>query len=244
MRVLMTFDVEHDCPPYLTSTRGMEMGLPRVLDLLSEKGVKATFFFTARMAEKFPELVKRVVDEGHELGSHGYDHERLDRIEPEAGRKAIEKSLAVLRKFGDVVSFRAPNLQFPNYYYDILSKNGILVDSSKAVYKGYRGGIRLFGNVLEVPASVTSSVLRLPWGIQRFIHSVLGEPRVYFAHPWEFVPMQGERIRWDCRFNTGDRALELLARLIDYHRRNGAKFLTMGDYHDEHTKDLNGASRI
>ncbi|WP_258084648.1 polysaccharide deacetylase family protein [Thermococcus thermotolerans] len=236
MIVSITFDVEHDCPPYLTTTRGMEKGLPKLLDLMAEKGVKATFFFTAEMARRFPGLVRRVIDEGHELGSHNYNHERLDRLTRDEGEKAIEKSLKVLRKFGDVVSFRAPNLQFPNYYYDILAKNGILVDSSKATYKGYRQGVRFFGEILEVPASTTSSVIRLPWRIQRIIHPRLREPRVYFAHPWEFVPMQRERIRWDCRFNTGDRALGLLGRLIDYYKREGAEFLTMGEYYERYQK--------
>ncbi len=236
MLVSITFDVEHDCPPYLTTTRGMEEGLPKLLDLMAEKRIKATFFFTAEIARRFPELVKRVIDEGHELGSHNYNHERLDKMTREEGAKAIEKSLRVLREFGDVVSFRAPNLQFPNYYYDILAKNGILVDSSKATYKGYRDGVKFFGEVLEVPASTTSSVIRLPWRLQRIVHSRLKEPRVYFVHPWEFVPMQGEKIRWDCRFNTGDKALELLGRLIDYYRGIKAEFLTMGEYYERYQK--------
>lgn len=236
MIVSITFDVEHDCPPYLTTTKGMEEGLPKLLDLLSEKNVKATFFFTAEMARRFPHLVRRVIDEGHELGSHNYNHERLDKFSKGEGRYTIEKSLKILREFGDVVSFRAPNLQFPNYYYEILERNGILVDSSKATYKGYREGVRFFGNVLEVPASTTSSVIRLPWRIQELIHPRLSEPRVYFAHPWEFVPMQKEPIRFDCRFNTGDRALELLARLIDYYKSQNAEFLLVRDYYERYIK--------
>ncbi|NJE60849.1 polysaccharide deacetylase family protein [Thermococcus sp. 21S7] len=236
MLVSITFDVEHDCPPYLTTTRGMEDGLPKLLDLMAEKKVRATFFFTAEMAKRFPELVKRVVDEGHELGSHNYNHERLDKLTKDGGKRAIVKSLEVLREFGEVVSFRAPNLQFPNYYYDILAKNGVLVDSSKATYKGYREGVRFFGEVLEVPASTTSSVIRLPWRVQKLIHARLKEPRVYFAHPWEFVPMQREKIRWDCRFNTGDKAVELLGRLIDYYKSQNAEFLTMGEYYERYQK--------
>ncbi|KUH33663.1 polysaccharide deacetylase [Thermococcus celericrescens] len=232
MLISITFDVEHDCPPYLTTTRGMEDGLPKLLDLMAEKKVRATFFFTAEMARRFPELVKRVIDEGHELGSHNYNHERLDRLTRAEGERAIVKSLNVLREFGEVLSFRAPNLQFPDYYYDILERNGILVDSSKATYKGYRRGVRFFGDVLEVPASTTSSVIRLPWRVQKLIHARLKEPRVYFAHPWEFVPMQREKIRWDCKFNTGDKAVELLGRLIDYYKSRNAKFLTMRDYYE------------
>jgi peptidoglycan/xylan/chitin deacetylase (PgdA/CDA1 family) len=227
MLVSLTFDVEQDCPPYLNTTRWMEEGLPKVLDLLEEKGVKGTFFFTARMAREYPHLVRRVVDEGHELGSHSYNHERLDRLSKSEAEKAVKKSLTVLREFGEVVSFRAPNLQLPSWLYGVLNENGILVDSSTTRYKGYRGGVRYIDGVLEVPASVTSSVLRLPWGIQRVIHSRLQEPRIYFAHPWEFVPMK--KVRFDCRFNTGEKALKLLEELIDHYKRENAEFLLMGN---------------
>ncbi|WP_048152121.1 polysaccharide deacetylase family protein [Palaeococcus ferrophilus] len=228
MLVSLTFDVEQDCPPYLSTTRGMEEGLPKILDLLEEKGVRGTFFFTARMAREYPHLVRRVVDEGHELGSHAYNHERLDRLSKSDAERAVKKSLTVLREFGDVVSFRAPNLQLPSWLYGVLNENGVLVDSSAARYKGYLEGVHYVNGVLEVPASVTSSVLRLPWSIQRAIHSHLREPRVYFAHPWEFVPMGG--VRFDCRFNTGNKALLLLERLIDHYKRENVKFLLIGEY--------------
>ncbi|WP_365942328.1 polysaccharide deacetylase family protein [Thermococcus sp.] len=184
MLVSLTFDVEQDCPPYLNTTRGMEEGLPKILDLLNEKNVKATFFFTAEMARKYPNLAKRIIDEGHELGCHGFNHERFDKLGKDRAGIIIKKSLSVLREFGDVMSFRAPNLQFPEFLFSILRQNDISVDSSKARYKGYRDGIKFFDGVLEIPVSVTSSVLRLPWIVQKAIHRSLSEPRVYFAHPW------------------------------------------------------------
>ncbi|NJE12230.1 polysaccharide deacetylase [Thermococcus sp. LS2] len=210
----------------------MEKGLPKILDLLNEKKVKATFFFTVEMARKYPNLTKRVVDEGHELGCHGFNHERFDKLEKNKAEMIIKKSLDILREFGDVVSFRAPNLHFPHYLFPALRENGVFVDSSKARYKGYKGGIKAFDGVLEIPVSITSSVLRLPWAIQKVIHKRLNEPRVYFAHPWEFVPMQKERIRLDCKFNTGDKALMLLEKLIDHYKEQNAKFVTMREYQD------------
>ncbi|WP_324735972.1 polysaccharide deacetylase family protein [Thermococcus sp. SY098] len=230
MLVSLTFDVEQDCPPYLNTTRGMEEGLPKILDLLSEKNVRATFFFTAEMARKYPNLAKRIVDEGHELACHGFNHERFDKLEKDRADLILEKALNILREFGDVVSFRAPNLQFPDYLFPALSKNGILLDSSKARYKGYKGGVKVVDGVLEVPVSITSSILRLPWSVQKVIHKKLREPRIYFAHPWEFVSMKKERIRFDCRFNTGDKALMLLERLIDYYKTQNAKFVMMREY--------------
>ena len=49
--ITITIDVEEDCPPMLTSTRGMEEGLPKLLDLFKKEGIKATFFVTGMMAE-------------------------------------------------------------------------------------------------------------------------------------------------------------------------------------------------
>ncbi|HIP89606.1 MAG TPA: polysaccharide deacetylase [Thermococcus paralvinellae] len=232
MLVSLTFDVEQDCPPYLNTTRGMEEGLPKILDLLNEKNIKATFFFTAEMARRYPNLARRVVDEGYELGCHGFNHERFDKLKKSRAEAIIKKSLNVLREFGDVVSFRAPNLQLPEYLFSSLSKNGIFVDSSKSWYKGYREGVKLIDGVLEIPVSVTSSKLRLPWSVQKVIHARLREPRVYFAHPWEFIPMQKEKIRFDCKFNTGGNALILLERLIDYYKDQNAKFVMIREYLD------------
>lgn len=229
MLVSLTFDVEPDCPPYLTTAKGVVEGLPRILDILDRKNIKATFFFTAEVAKRFPQLARRVVDEGHELGSHAYSHERLDKLNRAGAERAIEKSLSVLRKFDDVVSFRAPNLQLPSYLFSSLKENGVLVDSSKATYKGY-GGVGFIGGILEIPVSTTSSVLRLPWKIQKIIHGRLKEPKVYFEHPWEFVDMRKKNIRHDCKFNTGKKALELLENLIEYYTEKDARFVLIRDY--------------
>jgi len=55
---------------------------PRILDILKEHGVKATFFLLGRQAEEYPDLVKRIVDEGHEVGNHSYTHANLAITSP------------------------------------------------------------------------------------------------------------------------------------------------------------------
>lgn len=60
---------------------------PRMLDLLSDLGVTATWFLLADRAEQFPTLVKRMVTEGHEVALHGCDHRRLSNV---GGRVALE----------------------------------------------------------------------------------------------------------------------------------------------------------
>jgi peptidoglycan/xylan/chitin deacetylase (PgdA/CDA1 family) len=227
---VITFDVEQDCPPYLNTFHGVEVGLPKILELLSRKRVKATMFLTARVAEKYPQLVRRIVDEGHELGCHGYNHERLDKLDLHTARRLVEKATMVLRRFASVESFRAPNLKLPSQLLPTLAENGYRVDSSIALYKPpFPRGPRVEYGIVRLPATVTSSVLRLPWRIQVRIHRRLPSLRIYFSHPWEYIDMHGRLQRYDCIFNTGRKALELLSKLIDYLRSEGFKLLTISE---------------
>lgn len=56
---------------------GPRVGLPRVLDLLDKYGIRSTFFVPGWTAEKYPESVKEIVRQGHEVAAHGYMHENL-----------------------------------------------------------------------------------------------------------------------------------------------------------------------
>ncbi|MFW5976321.1 MAG: polysaccharide deacetylase family protein [Bacillota bacterium] len=51
--------------------------IPDILEELDKHGVKATFFVTGHWAEQYPELLKEIVDEGHEIGNHGYNHRHI-----------------------------------------------------------------------------------------------------------------------------------------------------------------------
>lgn len=71
--------------------------LPDMLKILKEKDVKATFFVTGRFAEKFPDLVKEIAADGHEIGSHGYSHPHHDQISTEENLQDILKGETVLK---------------------------------------------------------------------------------------------------------------------------------------------------
>lgn len=58
------------------------IGTPAVLDALAATGTRATFFQLVERAERYPDLVRRVLDEGHEVGLHGIDHQRLTEVSP------------------------------------------------------------------------------------------------------------------------------------------------------------------
>ena len=110
MDVAITIDLEHDCPPFLTSYRGVTEGMPRLLDLLKSESVAATFFCTGDVARRHPDIVRRLVAEGHELGSHGDTHARFSSLAPRRGRARDRKrggdAAAIWR--GDLVSRAQP----------------------------------------------------------------------------------------------------------------------------------------
>ncbi len=84
---------------------------PRILDVLKADDVKATFFILGRHADRWPDLVKRVADEGHQIGNHGWYHRKLHRRSPgyvrddlTRGTESIERACGVHPSV-----FRAPH---------------------------------------------------------------------------------------------------------------------------------------
>jgi peptidoglycan/xylan/chitin deacetylase (PgdA/CDA1 family) len=227
----ITVDVEQDCPPYMSTYRGIEEGLPKLLAFLTTVGIRGTFFSTGDVAERFPDAIRTLVNAGHELGCHGYSHRRFDSMNYKEAEQEIEQATSLLRTFYPVTSFRAPNLSFRTEYLALLEKRDYQVDSSQAKYKpSYWRRRRGATSLRRVPASITSSVLRLPLWTRRIVLRCLAEPAVLFVHPWEFVDWRKTRLRWDCRFRTGDQALECLATSIELLRKRGAKFSKLEDF--------------
>ena len=227
-RVSITVDFEPDCPPFLSSTfRGIEEGAPALLDLFTRAGVRATYFTTGDVAARYPSAVQALVQRGHELGCHGVTHTAFDTLDEPAARAEIEESAALLRTFAPVTSFRAPYLRFPERYVRLLEKAEFTLDSSLAKYKWAYHRRRAPTSLRRIPASMTSSVLRLPRVIRDPWLLALSDPVVLFVHPWEFVDLTHEKLRYDCRFRTGDVALRCLAEVIDLFAGRGATFHPM-----------------
>ena len=228
LRVALTVDFEPDCPPYLSTTfRGIEQGAPRLLALFADTGVRATYFTTSEVAERYPDAVRALLDHGHELGCHGVTHTAFDRMDEATARGEIDQSSRVLRDFAPVTSFRAPYLRFPDAYVPLLEQSGFALDSSLAKYKRSYRAPRRPTTLARIPASMTSSVLRLPAFVRDPWLATLRDPVVLFVHPWEFVDLTRERLRYDCRFRTGDVALRCLREVIDAFARRGASFVPM-----------------
>lgn len=222
MKVAFTVDLEEDAPPFLRTWRGMEEGLPSLLGVLEEVGVRATLFCTAEAAGRL-----RGGLGGHEVGCHGLSHERLDRLPPGEQRRRVRRATERMRRWRPR-GFRAPNFRPTTQVLEEVKRLGYSYDSSLAVYKLYPG-LRL-PDLPEFPNTLPSSVLRLPLPLSRRIvgwcvrHLPL---TVLDYHPWEAVEMEG--VRWDLRFSTGEASLRRLRELLGWLRGEGAEFVTLGE---------------
>jgi peptidoglycan/xylan/chitin deacetylase (PgdA/CDA1 family) len=228
--VCFTVDYEPDCPPFMTHTfRGVEEATAPLLAMLREEGVPATFFSTGVVAQRYPAAIDAIVAGGHELGCHGHTHRRFPDLGPDEAREEIETSAEVLRRHAPVTSFRAPNLVFPDAYLRFLADAGFTLDSSQARYKAawWRRDRAARPPIARIPASATSSVLRLPRPLREAYLAVLGAPVVLFVHPWEFVDLRHTDLRLDCRFATGETAFRRVRAVLRFLTRRGARFVTM-----------------
>jgi peptidoglycan/xylan/chitin deacetylase (PgdA/CDA1 family) len=187
-------------------------------------------FATGDVARRYPRLMRQIAEEGHEIACHGDTHRRFSTMTAAEAGGEIDSALQALGGLGAVTSFRAPNLDFPEAFLQLLVQRGFTLDSSLAAYKPHKGHPRrplFLRGILRVPASTMPSLMRLPGPLRRALLGRLREPLVLFFHPWEFVDMTAAPIPWDCRWRTGRPALETLADTIRWLRRRGDEFVTM-----------------
>jgi peptidoglycan/xylan/chitin deacetylase (PgdA/CDA1 family) len=111
---------------------GVVRGVPRLLDLLGRHGVPGTFFVPGLTAELHPALVPALLEAGHEVAHHGYEHLRTDRITTEQQREEIERGLEALEAAGAPrpVGYRSPAWEMTTETFDLLVEHGFGYDSS------------------------------------------------------------------------------------------------------------------
>lgn len=222
--VCVTVDMEPDCPPYLSTWRGITEGAPRLLDLFAAEAIPVTYFVTGETAERHPDSISALVAAGHELACHGMTHRPFEHLTHDEAAWEISTAAQRLRDFATVTSFRAPFLRFPSRFLSLLEDEGIVRDSSVAKYKRDYYSASVPTRLQRIPVSVTSSVLRLPrWIRDPWILS-LANPVVIFVHPWEFVDLTREKLRVDCRFRTGLPALRALQSVVRLFKSRGDRF--------------------
>ncbi len=113
---------------YLTFDAGYDNGvLSKILDTLKEKNVKASFFITGDFVKRFPELTKRIVDEGHIACNHSYSHKKittLSKVELENDLHKLEDSFYELTQTKMPLYFRPPEGNFDQKSLNYLKEMG------------------------------------------------------------------------------------------------------------------------
>lgn len=192
----------------------------RLLRLLAQAGVKATFFVLGYVADQFPELVKRIANDGHEIALHSYYHRRVHQLTPDQFREDVIRGLEVVQKASGktVQGFRAPMFSVngsSTWVLKELREMGFRYDSSvfpiRNLYYGIPGASRFpyhpfeGDSFVEFPLSTVRGLntnwpiaggfygRALPYAILKAgIRSLnrQGHPAVIYFHPWEFDTAQ------------------------------------------------------
>lgn len=219
---ILTVDVE-DWPqstlnPRLPISERALTNTNHLLDIMAEFGVKGTFFIQTLVAEKFPELIRRIAAEGHEIASHGHKHVPLFKIKTADFADDLKQSLEILGKLSPqpVWGYRAPDFSLRQdtlWALEILRGQGIRYSSSIFPFRGRRYGImgsphqphQILDGLIEVPLSVVpfagrdwpvagGGYLRLypypltRWAMRRINEE--GRPVIIYLHPYELDPQE------------------------------------------------------
>ncbi len=253
-KILLSFDTEEfDVPREhgvaISLEEGMRVsvaGTNRILDVLKRHHVKATFFCTGNFAEHAPEMMQRIMDEGHEVACHGVDHWQPKETDLARSKEIVEHVTG-----RTVYGYRQPRM-FP-------------VDEEEIARVGYKYNSSLHpafipgrymhlneprtpfyqGEVLQIPASVTPW-FRLPvfwlachhypqWLYRKLCLWTLrhdGQFVIYF-HPWEFVDLNAHpewKIPYIIRHHTGTGMEQRLDALIKAFKQQRSLFVTFTEF--------------
>ena len=113
-------------------TYGAKVGVPKILELLRDFGLKATFFVPGWTAEKYADRIEAMLKDNHEIGHHGYLHEWIEPGFPEREREALEKGLDALKKTAGIrpSGYRSPAGETSESMVGLLAEHNFLYDSS------------------------------------------------------------------------------------------------------------------
>jgi len=197
----------------------LERNVERVLALFDNRSVKATFFTLGWVAEKYPGLIRRIVESGHELASHSCDHTRVSSLTKQQFSEDVSHSRKLLEDVSGsrVIGYRAPSFSITDaclWAHDILAEAGYRYSSSiypishdhYGLPSAPRFPFLTGGDLLEVPLATVSALGRnwpcagggyfrlLPFSYSRTTFRRINDtekmPAVFYFHPWELDPDQ------------------------------------------------------
>lgn len=248
--ILLSFDTEEfDVPREhgvdITLEEGMKVsieGTNRILDVLKKNAVKATFFCTGNFAEHAPEVLRRIIEEGHEVACHGVDHWQPKETDCEMSKQIVERVTG-----RQVYGYRQPRM-FPvsdseiervSYRYNS-SLTPAFIPGRYMHFTAPRTWF-MKGKVMQIPASVTPlvrfplfwlSLHNLPESLyHRLVRRTLKHDGYFvtYFHPWEFYDLKEHpefKIPFIIRNNSGHKMMQRLDRLIKMLKQRQYEFIT------------------
>lgn len=192
----------------------VERNVNRILDMLADHDTRATFFTLGWVAERYPQLVRRIVADGHELASHGYGHERASDLSEAAFYQDVHTAKTLLEDLGGVAvkGYRAPSFSIGEgnlWALDTLQRAGYTYSSSiypvKHDHYGMPNAPRFAHKVREGLLEVPPTTLRLfdrnlpssgggyfrllPYPVSRWmlrrVNQQDQQAAIFYFHPWE-----------------------------------------------------------
>ncbi len=192
----------------------VERNIHVILDMLAKHDTKATFFTLGWIAERYPDLIRQIVAQGHELASHGYGHERASDMTEDAFFADIQLAKVILEDLSDaeVQGYRAPSFSIGTgnlWAFDCLARAGYrysssiypiahdhygMPDSPRFAYEVRPGlleipvtTLRAFGR--NFPSSGGGYFRLLPYPLSRWmlgrVNAADQESGIFYFHPWE-----------------------------------------------------------
>jgi len=197
----------------------VERNVGRILEMLAERQTKATFFTLGWVAQRYPALVRQIVDAGHELASHGYGHERASDLSEQAFFDDIQSAKSILEDIGgvEVIGYRAPSFSIGEgnlWAFDCLLRAGYrysssiypikhdhygMPDSPRHVYQVRPGLVEVPITTLRFfdrnfPSSGGGYFRLLPYALSRWmlnrVNTVDRQAGIFYFHPWEIDSAQ------------------------------------------------------
>ena len=197
----------------------VERNINVILEMLANHSTKATFFTLGWIAERYPQLIRQIVAQGHELASHGYGHERASDMTEDALFADVNLAKVILEDLADteVRGYRAPSFSIGTgnlWAFDCLARAGYrysssiypishdhygMPDSPRFAYEVRPGlteipvtTLRAWGR--NFPSSGGGYFRLLPYALSRWmlgrVNSGDREAGIFYFHPWEIDPDQ------------------------------------------------------
>lgn len=197
----------------------VERNIDRILDMLAVRDVQATFFVLGWIAERYPQMLRRIAQAGHELASHGYNHERATAQTPAAFFADVQLAKVLIEDLSSqpVQGYRAPSFSIgPSnlWAFDALARAGYRYSSSiypiahdhYGMPQGPRFAHATRAGMVEVPITAMRLCGRnfpcggggyfrlLPYALTRRmlsrVNAVDRQACIFYFHPWEIDTQQ------------------------------------------------------